>query len=184
MQNPEPQEEREKGYSWRRELLSWVCCFLGAMLIVALLRMFVFSLIQVDGDSMMETLQDGDRILVTLFDGKWGLEALERGDVVICRYPNADHLSVKRIVGMPGETLEMFMGRLFIDGQELEEDYLTYLDYASFGPYTLGPDEYFVMGDNRPVSLDSRNPEVGPIARNAIEGVVRMVIWPEFKSIQ
>lgn len=181
MNTPEP-EKKETGTNWRRELLSWVRCFVGALLVVALLRIFVFCLIQVDGESMLETLHDGDRLLVTLYDGKWGWGELNRGDVVICRYPGADHLSVKRIVGMPGETLELFMGQLFIDGQPMEEEYLTYVDYAPFGPVTLGEDEYFVMGDNRPSSLDSRSMEVGPLTRGAIEGKVRMVLWPEFKN--
>lgn len=172
------------GVSWKRELFSWARCILGALLIVAVLRIFVFALIRVDGDSMRETLHDGDRLLVTLYDGRWGLGELSRRDVVICRYPEADHLSVKRIIGLPGETVELFMGQLFIDGEMMDEDYLTYFDYRAFGPVTLGEDEYLVMGDNRPRSRDSRSADVGPLKRSEIKGKVRMVLWPEFKKIE
>ena len=164
--------------SWLIELL------LGAALAV-LLRLFVVSLAFSCGSSMLSTLRNKDVALV------WRLPYLfrqpRRGEVVICHYPGRKmkrlpflpQAFVKRVIGLPGETLEVIEGVLHIDGQPVAEPFLDPERTRFFRnrpPVTLGPDEYFVMGDNRDSSNDSRR--VGPLRRRAIVGRVVCVLLP------
>ena len=103
----------------KKEILEWVKSILIALVIVAIVRTFLFTMIRVDGESMLESLQDGDRLAATIIDGK--LMGYNRGDVIICTYPGADHYCVKRIIGLPGETISIANGVVSIDGKELEE---------------------------------------------------------------
>ena len=169
---------------------------LAAALTALLLRTFVLSIVRIRGHSMLSTLHDRDIAFV------WRLPYLlgrpRRFDVVICRYPGRrlkrlpflPQSFVKRVIGLPGETLEVIGGVLHIDGQPFEE---AFLDpersrfYRLRGlrtgdvPVTLGPDEYFVMGDNRDSSNDSRR--VGALKRRAIVGRVVFVLFP-FRRIR
>ncbi len=173
----------------RKEIMEWVKSILVALVIVAIVRTFLFTMIRVDGESMMETLQDGDRLAATIIDGK--LFGYDRGDVVILTYPGADHYCVKRIIGLPGETIEIKSGDVYIGGELLEEPYITHKSRDSMDAYQIPEGAYFVMGDNRVVSLDSR--AVGPVEegpwvqigipeKGAILGKVHLRLWP-FEAI-
>lgn len=160
--------------------------YFGAALCIALmLRLLVVSFARIKGRSMLPTLHDQDWTLV------WRLPFLfgrpRRFDVVICHFPGRKmkrlpflpQSFVKRVIGLPGETLEVMEGVLHIDGQPVMEDFLDPARTRFFRnrpPVTLGPDEYFVMGDNRDASNDSRR--VGPLRRRAIVGRVVCVIFP------
>lgn len=160
--------------------------FFGAALLLALtLRVFVLSLTRIKGRSMLPTLADRSWTLVW----RMGLRfrAPKRHEVVICHYPNRywrgykflPMTFVKRVIGLPGETVEIIEGVVHIDGEPLDEPYLDprYTRFTrSRPPRTLGPDEYFVMGDNRDASNDSRS--VGPLKRRAILGRVLCTFWP------
>ncbi len=101
----------------------------------------------------------------------------QRGDIVILRYPADPKLNfVKRVVGLPGETVEVRDGVVFIDGEPLDEPYLTFRDHSSMSPVKLGTDRLFVMGDNRPKSNDSR--AFGPIALDDVVGRAWFRYWP------
>lgn len=158
---------------------------LSAAAVAILLRLFVLSMARIKGSSMLPTLRNGNWAFV------WRLPYLfgrpRRGDVVICHFPGRrlkrlpflPQSFVKRVMGLPGETLEFVEGILYVDGQPLEEPFLSpahtrYL--RSRPPITLGPDEYYVLGDNRDASNDSRR--VGPLKRRAIVGRVVCCLWP------
>ena len=143
------------------------------VLLALLLRFFVCMLVRVKGRSMMDTLHNGDFMLALRY-GLFG--RIRRFDVVICRYPGRKGHFVKRVVGLPGERVSMTEGALYVDGAEVTEDFPLRRSLRGFDERTLGPDEYFVMGDNRPCSSDSRR--VGPIHRRAILARVCCVFLP------
>lgn len=172
------QEERRGG----RELLEWLLVFVAVLLIAGFVRAYIAEPVQVDGRSMLETLKDGEYVLVAkypyLFDDP------KRYDVVACYYPgDTQKLNVKRVFGLPGETVELREGVLYVDGEYVPQDMLEHPRMDNLGPITLAPGYYFVMGDNRQNSRDSR--VVGAIARDAIIGQVVQVIYPlkAFRSV-
>lgn len=165
--------------------MSWLTELLAGAALAIVLRLFVVSLAFVKGRSMLSTLQNKDIALV------WRLPYLfrapRRGEVVICHYPGRKmkrlpllpQAFVKRVVGLPGDTLEWQEGVLLLNGEPLDEPYLDarYCRYArTRPPRTLGEDEYFVLGDNRDSSNDSRS--VGPLRRSAIRGWVVCRLFP------
>lgn len=157
-----------------REILSWVAVFAAAILVAALIQFFVLEPLRVDGQSMSQTLVHNEFILVSKAD-YWQQEP-QRLDVVICRYPGREDTYVKRVVGIPGDTVEVRKDVVLVNGTALQEDYITYPADYNFGPINLSQDEYFVLGDNRIHSTDSHI--IGPIRRDAILGRVRLVIYP------
>ena len=175
----ESPKEEKKGKNWKKELRDWIVSFAVALIAVLIIRTFLFTIIRVDGPSMSDTLLDNDRLFVTVLDMR--VKGPDRFDVVILHYPNRGYEKfVKRVVGLPGDTVEVKNGVLSVNGVEYDEPYLTdsrtaRFDRSSF-TVTLGEDEYFVMGDNRDNSNDSRS--VGVIHRNQFVGKVRAIIWP------
>jgi len=167
-------KEETKGKKAKQEVLSWIRELAMAIVIVLVIKTFFFEIITVDGSSMLDTLKDGDRLYVSLLTPRF--EGYERGDVVICYYPGRDDRCVKRIIGLPGDTVSVHAGQVSVNGSVIEEEYLTHVGRYSCPEITLAEDEYFVLGDNRPISHDSHSGDVGPVTR--IEGKVRFVIWP------
>lgn len=159
------------------ELGQWVFSLLMAVLLALFLTVFVFQIIGVDGVSMADTLQDNERMFVTKFDYLLGNP--QRFDVVVCHYPDRGNINfVKRIVGIPGDTVAVHGGLLYVNGEAIQEDYITYLPYYEMTDTLVEEGHYFVLGDNRTRSNDSHSPEVGQLARSQIKGKVRAVIWP------
>ena len=148
----------------------------GAMAFVV--RTFIFEPVRVDGSSMLNTLTDSEFMIATKFD--YLFSDPERFDIVICNYPNTSDgmYRVKRVIGLPGETVELRMGRLYVNGEFVEQDFDMTENYTNFGPITMGEDDYFVLGDNRNNSKDSRSAMVGPLDRDMIKGHVRAVVFP------
>lgn len=167
----DPEMETKKAI---REILSWVAVFAAAISVAALIQFFVLEPLRVDGQSMSKTLLNNEFILVSKAD-YWNMDP-QRLDVVICRYPGREDTYVKRVVGIPGDTVEVRKEVVLVNGTALHEDYITYPADYLFGPLTLQEDEYFVLGDNRIHSTDSH--VIGPIKRDAILGRVRLVIYP------
>ncbi len=168
---------QKKKIDVKKEIWEWVKSILIALIVVFIIRKFFFTMIRVDGTSMLDTLQNGDRIAATIIDMK--IQGPRQGSIVICTYPGADHLCIKRVIGMPGDTLQIVQGVTYINGEKLDEPYVThYRKNEFYGPITLGEGEYFVMGDNRAVSHDSRARDVGPLKKSAIEGNARLRLWP------
>lgn len=175
----------------KQEIMSWVWTLLAALVIATLIRMFVFEPIRVDGGSMNNTLADGEIVFVSKLDYEFG--QMKRNDVVICRYPgrtggsinfgaalslDSYTLFVKRLVALPGDTVEISAGKLYVNGLVVEDPAFMGSVPRDFARITLGQDQYFVMGDNRYTSHDSRADDVGPISKSAIMGHVRCVLFP------
>ena len=220
-----------------KEVKEWAIALVVAVVVVYVLKTYIFMPITVDGSSMANTLQDGERLAVTVFDVRF-YNGVKKGDVVICHYPGrtskdsilklftVDTDFVKRVVGVPGDTVSRVSGVTYINGEALDPQYtkrywyrhtatyekaedgtITYYidgkqqnltdqqtyNYMFDYEYVLKDDEYFVVGDNRYNSHDSREwngPDlprndvnnssgmVGPITLDMIMGRVRSVFWP------
>lgn len=123
------------------------------------------------GDSMSPTLANGDVVLVNRVI--YNIKDPARGDIIIYRDNDNVHYSIKRVVGLPGETVQITDGTIYIDGEAVTEDiYVSEISYAGVAkdPVELGEDEYFVLGDNADASNDSRTPGVGNVSRSEIYG--------------
>ncbi len=139
---------------------------------------------QVSGSSMETTLSDGDHLIVDKISYRF--EEPERFDIIVFPFQyDTDTYYIKRIIGMPGETVQIDdSGAVYIDGELLEESYgreIIENPGRAADPILLGEDEYFVMGDNRNNSSDSRDPSVGNIHRRDIIGRAFIRIWPSSK---
>ena len=195
---PKPEEPTEKLNKYdpdKPRLVDWIFdiaeMFVFVLAAVMILTTFVFRHSVVEGSSMMNTLQDGDHLIISdLF------YTPERGDIIVFEDYSTmlKKAVVKRVIGLPGETVEIIRpegeNRLIvkINGEELDEDYAYYAEYGDLpvcAPVTLGPDEIFVMGDNRKNSTDSRNSGVGPVKIDAILGkvIVRFLPFDKFGTI-
>lgn len=164
-----------------KETISWILTLGSAVIIALCIRGFVFEPVIVDGESMRNTLQDHELMFVTKYDYIFGEP--QSGDVVICKYPESTKNYVKRLIGLPGDTIEIINHTVYRNGEAQPETYLTSslndgAFYANMAERVLGPDEYFVMGDNRDNSRDSRSSSVGTLTRSQIKGHVRFVFFP------
>lgn len=159
----------------KQELIEWIVTIAAALAIAFVIRTFLFEPVRVEGGSMSNTLLDGEIMFVTKPEYLSGDP--ERFDVVICHYPDRGNTNfVKRVVGLPGDTVEIKDGYLYVNGEKYEEDYLTYRPNYTMSAYTVPDGMYFVLGDNRSNSNDSHI--IGPVSRDMIIGHVRQVIWP------
>lgn len=149
------------------------------LIILIFIMVYVFSVTQVVGSSMSPTLKE-DEILF-LNKAQYKLFKIKRGDIVSLEYADTKYL-IKRIIGLPGEKVEIKNSKVYINDELLEEEYLNEdLNYADFSLSSLGysvipEDMYFVLGDNREDSLDSR--EIGLIKKEQIKGKIFMKFWP------
>ena len=160
---------------WLRRALAIALTLAVALTLGLCARRFGFTLVRVTGTSMNGTLSGGDLLLVTRWDYAGGAQP-DRGDVVECRFPGRVDSYIKRVVGLPGERVEFSGGALYIDGEAVEEPYVSSPtdDYA----VQLNDGEFLVLGDNRAESYDSRMPDMGAIAAEDFQGRVRWVLWP------
>jgi signal peptidase I len=145
-----------------------------ASLALFLVYLLTFHTPVVRGGSMEPGLQDGDRILVEPWSEMLGYH---RGDVVVMRYPLDQRVDyVKRIIGLPGDRIVLGDGRLWVNGELLTEPYVESVDKAAFVATTVRPGFFFVLGDNRPRSSDSR--EFGQVSSGLVRGRVGLRMWP------
>lgn len=168
-------QEKERGKSaFFKELMVYILIVLVCLFVIP---NYVMQRTVVDGSSMCNTLQDGDNLMVEKVS--YHFTSPDRFDIVVF-YPYGredGRYYVKRIIGLPGETIEIIGNDIYINGELLEEQYgKDPMEEAWDKPITLGDDEYFVLGDNRSISLDSR--EIGPVKRNLIEGRVIFRMYP------
>lgn len=147
------------------------------VLTALVIRSFIAEPIRVDGDSMIPTLYNTEDMLVEKVSF-WFNEPL-RGDIIICYYPGYTESCVKRVIGLPGETVSVSGGDFYINGVYLDESaYWNGEIIGDMDPVTVGAREVFVCGDNRNGSKDSRNASVGCIPYSKVVGRVLAVVWP------
>lgn len=204
--------EKSNGINWAKEIWEWVYTIAIALAIAFVIKTFLFDVVRVDGSSMFPTLQNNDRLIVTKlgYEPKQGdiiildstykdrneyyeAVAVEKGkdelsffDKISERRFLPDGLKkryyVKRIIGMPGQTVDLIDGKVYVDGEILDEEYYegptTSIDASVQYPITVEPDTVFVMGDNRPHSKDSRSSSLGLVPYEAILGKAKLRIWP------
>lgn len=178
------QHKEEEKPTLLHEILSWIMCFVMVIVMTYLIITFVGQRTMVIGSSMYPTLENGDNLIVEKLSYRFGDP--ERFDIIV--FPYAQEPSkhyIKRIIGLPGETVQIEGDNIYIDGTLLEESYgaepMQY-EGAAAEPITLGPDEYFVLGDNRNHSSDSRAEDVGMIRRKNITGKAWVRIYPFNKA--
>ncbi len=158
-----------------KEILEWALTIIIPVVAALLIHQYLFTFARVDGTSMLDTLHENNIMGVSRLH--YRLNEPQRGEIITCNYPGeGNKLFVKRIIGLPGETIEIREGTVYIDGEPIAETYLTRVDDQSMDPITLAKDEIFVMGDNRPISRDSR--AVGPLTLDEIYGRVLFVAFP------
>jgi signal peptidase I len=155
---------------WLRDLLVSVA---ASVLIIT----FLYQPVRVEGTSMLPRLEDSDRLFINKF--VYHLSAIERGDVVVFHYPRDPEKSyIKRVIGLPGDRLWIAQGQVWLNGKPLRESYVPeeYRDTRSLADMVVPPDTYFMMGDHRSISSDSR--EFGPVERSLIYGKAVFIYWP------
>jgi signal peptidase I len=167
-----PETEAAKGgaHSWLRDLVISVA-------ISAFIILFLYQPVRVEGTSMLPVLEDQDRLFINKIAYHMG--DIHQGDVVVFQYPR-DHTKsyIKRVIALPGDDVRIDHGQVYVNGTRLKEPYVPqrYSDERSQPDMVLLPHQYFVMGDHRSISSDSR--DFGPVDRDLIYGKAVFVYWP------
>ena len=162
--------------------LSWVRDLAFSVLIAVVLIVFIYQPVKVEGTSMTPTLTDQERIFINKFTYRFGLSSIERGDTVVFWYPQDESKSyIKRVIGLPGDHIRVENGQVYVNGRLLDEEYVPPVnrDNVSWreGEEQIVPnDDYFVLGDHRNSSSDSRT--WGYVPRKNIYGRAVFVYWP------
>ncbi|BBI35764.1 signal peptidase I [Cohnella abietis] len=174
-------ENKVKLSGWRKELWDWSKALIVAVVIVLLLRAFVFQLSTVKKISMEPTLHENEWLFINKIAMEFG--SLDRGDVVILKDPSEGsdrkEYLVKRIVAMPGDTLEIRSGELYINGNLSVESYTdAKIEDGDYGPTTVSPGHYFVLGDNRHMRASKDSRAFKEVPEDLIKGRADFIIWP------
>jgi len=158
-------------------LAVWLRDLVISLAISAFIIVFLYQPVKVEGTSMMPSLDDQERIFVNKFVYRW--EPIERGDIVVFRYPRDPSTSyIKRVIGVAGDVIRIDAGQVYVNGEPLEEDYVPPI-YADERPYpetVVPPHSYFMLGDHRSMSKDSR--DFGPVKEGLIYGKAVFGYWP------
>jgi signal peptidase I len=155
----------------------WLRDLIISLAISAFIIIFLYQPVKVEGTSMMPGLDDQERIFVNKF--VYRLEPIQRGDVVVFRYPRDTSKSyIKRVIGLAGDRIRINSGRVYVNGELLQEDYVPsfYSDQRSYPEIVVPPRSYFMLGDHRSMSNDSR--DFGPVNQNFIYGKAVFGYWP------
>lgn len=155
---------------WLRDLFVSVA---ASVLIIT----FLYQPVRVEGTSMLPRLEDSDRLFINKF--VYHIAAIERGDVVVFHYPRDPEKSyIKRVIALPGDRIWIAQGEVWVNGKPLHETYVPeqFRDTRSMADTIVPPNSYFMMGDHRSISSDSR--EFGPVERSLIYGKAVFIYWP------
>jgi len=162
---------------WKSELYEWGKAFALAVILALVIRMFLVEVYIVDGNSMQPSLHDAERVLVNKL--VYRVKEPESQDVIVFRYPKEpDRDFIKRVIAVPGQSVEVKNGKVLVDGAAIDEPYLRTPTHGAFGPQIVPEGTVFVLGDNRNFSLDSRDPEVGFVPVGNIKGKAMVIFWP------
>lgn len=158
-------------------LLAWLRDVIVSAAVSIFIIVFVYQPVKVEGTSMMPGLDDQERIFINKFVYRW--EPIERGDVIVFRYPQDPSKSyIKRVVGVAGDHVRIDDGHVYVNDVLIDEPYVRgyYRDDRSFPEVTVPADSFFVLGDHRNMSSDSR--DFGPIPRHNVYGKAVFIYWP------
>jgi signal peptidase I len=159
--------------------IAWFRDLMLSVLIAVLVILFLYRPVRVEGTSMMPSLYDHERLFINQFSYKFGLGNIQRGDTVVFWYPGEPTTSyIKRVIGLPGDTVSVDDGYVIVNGKKLIENYIPpeYRDDRSYPAIVIPPNQYFVLGDHRISSNDSRT--WGLVPKNYIYGKAVFVFWP------
>jgi signal peptidase I len=155
----------------------WARDLLVSLAISAFIIIFLYQPVKVEGTSMMPGLEDQERIFVNKFVYRW--EPIQRGDIVVFRYPRDTSKSyIKRVIGLAGDRVRIHDGQVYVNNEPVDEDYVPseYADARSYPETTVPAGTYFVLGDHRTMSQDSR--DFGPVSERLIYGKAVFGYWP------
>lgn len=159
------------------EIISWIEVIVIAFVIAFLIRGFIFEPITVNGESMVPTLQDGDDLIVLKFP--YWFSSPEYGDIIVFRYPSDPRYHyIKRVIALPGDSIEIKNGEVYVNGEKLVEPYINEKTLMDYKMEKVPNGTVFVLGDNRNWSRDSRYPDVGPVPLENVIGKAAFRIWP------
>ena len=156
---------------------SWLRDMMVSVVVSAFIIIFLYQPVRVEGTSMLPMLEDQDRLFINKMAYKIG--EIHRGDVVVFRYPHDQTKSyIKRVIALPGDDLRIDHGLVYVNGRLVKEKYVPaqFADDRSLPGLVIPDNEYFVMGDHRSISSDSR--DFGPVERDLIYGKAAFVYWP------
>ncbi len=156
---------------------SWLRDLVVSVVVSAFIIIFLYQPVRVEGTSMLPVLEDQDRLFINKLAYRVG--EIHRGDVVVFLYPHDHEKSyIKRVIALPGDDLKIDHGQVYVNGAPVNESYVPkrFADDRSQADMTVPPHEYFVMGDHRSISSDSR--DFGPVDRELIYGKAAFVYWP------
>jgi signal peptidase I len=159
--------------------LAWFRDLFLAVVIAIVVILFLYRPVKVEGTSMMPNLQNDERIFINQFVYRFGISDIGRGDTVVFLYPGDPSKSyIKRVIGLPGDTVEIVDGTVMVNGKAISEPYVAedYRDRMPMARKEVPPDQYFVLGDHRSSSNDSRS--WGWVPRQYIYGKAVFVYWP------
>jgi signal peptidase I len=158
-------------------ILLWLRDLLISTAASVFIILFLYQPVRVEGTSMLPRLEDRDRLFINKF--LYHFSGIERGDVIVFRYPRDPEKSyIKRIIALPGDHIRIDRGHIWLNGKMLRESYVpeSFRGSSSMAEMIVPPDSYFVMGDHRSISSDSR--DFGPVDRSLIYGKAVFVYWP------
>jgi len=163
--------------SWQEEVKDWLVSIVMAVALALFVRYFIVELYIVDGPSMRPTLESEERLVVNKFIYRF--RPPERGEILIFRYPRDPSRDfIKRVIAIPGDTIEIQGSRVLVNGQILNEPYILNKTRNIYPKATVPEGTMFVLGDNRGNSEDSRYPDVGFVPYDHIRGKALLVFWP------
>lgn len=151
------------------KVIKEVIPYIVIVVVVVLIRTFIITPVRVDGDSMKNTLKNGDILLL------YKLSSIDRFDIIVLDEEKDNEKIIKRVIGLPGETVAIKKGKIYINDEVIDDEY-AYGQTSDYNKVTLRDDEYFILGDNRLISKDSRY--FGPIKDNEIKGKIVFRLFP------
>ncbi len=160
-----------------KEIREWLETLLMTILLAVLIKMFVFDFIQVDGNSMLPTLNHQDRLLTGKFE--YLVQKPTKGEIVVFKCPNDKrYFFIKRVIATENDTIEIKNGQVIVNEEVCNEPYILEKTMNDFSKRLVPKDTIFVLGDNRNNSKDSRHEDIGAISLKLVKGKAMMRVWP------
>ena len=177
-------DEKEKSGSWQDTVSDWLISIIVAVVLAFGIRTFLVEPYMVSGPSMMNTLQDQERLLVNKL--VYYTREPKRGEIIVFKYPSDTRRDfIKRVIAVGGDTIEIRDGKTYGNGEALDESYIREPFHTNYPKTTVPQGHIFVMGDNRNNSEDSRYRDVGFVDLSLVKGKASLIFWPlgQFRSL-